>query len=73
MIISDTILRFLAPPQLCPMTDNQEIMCGCAIFNTHKYMQEYLNVWRRKQLKIMKKKAEKSRRRGKDELTQSYK
>ena len=36
-------------------------------------MQEYLNAWRRKQLKCMKEKAENSRGRGKDELTQDYK
>ena len=57
VIISDTILRSLAPPQLRPMTDNPKMMCGCAICNTSKYMQEYLNAWRRKQLKFMKEKA----------------
>ena len=36
-------------------------------------MQEYLNVWRRKQLKIMKEKAENSHGRGKDGLTQACK
>ena len=51
VIISDTILCSLAPPQLHPMADNQKIMCGCAICNTSKYMQESLNAWRRKQLK----------------------
>ena len=65
MIISDTMLRSLAPPQLRPMTYNHKMMCGCASCNTSKYMQEYLNVWRRKQLKIMKYKAENSRGRGK--------
>ena len=39
VIISDTMLCSLAPPQLRPMTDNQKIMCGCAIFNTLKYFQ----------------------------------
>ena len=73
VIISDTMLRSLAPPQLRLMTDNQKMMCGCAIGNTSKYMQEYLNAWRRKQLKIMKDKAENSRGRGKYELTQAYK
>ena len=71
VIISDTMLRSVAPPQLRPMTDNRKIMCGCAICNTSKYMQESLNSWRRKQLKIMKEKAENSRERGKDELTQA--
>ena len=71
VIISDTMLRSLAPPQLRPMTDNNKRMCGCAICKTSKYMQEYLNAWRRKKSKIMKDKAEKSRGRGKDELTQA--
>ena len=55
------------------MTDNHKMMCGCAICNTFKYMQESLNAWTRKQLKIMKDKAENSRGRGKGELTQAYK
>ena len=71
VIISDTMLRSLAPPQLRPMTDNHKMMCGCAICNTSKYMQETLNKWRQKQLKIMKEKPENSRGRGKDELTQA--
>ena len=54
VIISDTRISSLEPPQLQPMTDNQKMMCGCAISNTSKYMQESLNAWRRKQLKIMK-------------------
>ena len=65
VIISDTMLRSLPPPQLRPMTDNHIMMCGFAICNTSKYMQESLNTWRRKQLKSMKDKAENSRRRGK--------
>ena len=71
VIISETMFCYLAPPQLLPMTDNHKMMCGCAICNTSKYMQEYLNAWRRKQLKIMKDKAENSRGRGKYELTQA--
>ena len=70
---SDTMLSSLAPPQLRPMIYNQKMMCGCAICNTSKYMQESLKAWRRKQLKIMKEKAENSRRKGNDELTQAYK
>ena len=31
VIISDTMLRSLAPHQLRPMTDNHKMMCGCAI------------------------------------------
>ena len=61
IIISDTILCYLAPPQLRPMTDHHIMMCGCAICNTSKYFQESLNAWRRKQLKIMKDKADNSR------------
>ena len=34
VIISDTMLRSLAPTQLRPMTNNHKMMCGCAIFNT---------------------------------------
>ena len=51
MIISDTILCSLVPPQLRPMTDNHKMMCGCAICNTSKYIQESSNAWRQKQLK----------------------
>ena len=43
VIISDTMLSYLAPPQLRPMTDNHKMMCGCAICNTSKYMRESLN------------------------------
>ena len=71
VIISDTMLRSLAPPQLRPMTYNYKMMYGCAIFITSKYMQEYLNAWRRKQLNIMKDNAENSRGRGEYELTQA--
>ena len=55
------------------MTDNNEMIFGCAICNTSKYLQESLNIWRRKQLKIMKDKAKNSRGRGKYELTEAYK
>ena len=57
VIFTDKMLHYLMPPQLLPMTYNQKMMCGCAICNTSKYMQESLNEWRRKQLKIMKDKA----------------
>ena len=73
VIISDKTLRSLSPNQLHTMTDNHKMMCGCAISNTSKYMQESLNAWRRKQLKIMKDKSENSRGMGKDELNQAYK
>ena len=39
VIISDAMLLSLSPTQLHPMTDNHKIMCGCAICNTSKYMQ----------------------------------
>ena len=45
VIISDTMLRSLAPPQLRTMIDNHKMMCGCAVCNTSKYFQEWLNVW----------------------------
>ena len=73
VIISDTMLCSLSPPQLRTITYNHKMMCGCVICNTSKYFQESLNVWRRKQLKIMKDKANNSRGREKDELTQAYK
>ena len=31
VIISDTMLRYLAPPEPHPMTYNHKMMCGCAI------------------------------------------
>ena len=58
VIISNTVLRSLAPLQLRPMTYNQKIMYGCAICNTSKYMQVSLIARRRKQLKTMKEKVE---------------
>ena len=61
VIISDTIIRSLEPPQLRTMTYHHKMMCGCAICNTSKYFQESLNTWRRKQLKIMKDKSDHSR------------
>ena len=60
MIISDTMLCSLSPPQLRTMIDHQKMMCGCAICNTSKYFQESLNSWRQKQFKIIKDKADKS-------------
>ena len=51
VIISDTMLRYLAPPQLLPMTDHHKMMCGCAICNASTYFQESSNAWQRKQLK----------------------
>ena len=67
VIISDTMLRSLAPPQLHPMTYHQKMMCGCAICNTSKNSQELLNAWHRKQIKTTKDKADNSCGRKKDE------
>ena len=72
VIISDTTICSLVPPQLRPMKENHKMMCGCAICNTSKYFQGSLNAWRRKKLKIMKDKADDSRGSKEDELTQSY-
>ena len=33
VIISDTMLRSLVPPQLRPMIDHHKMMCGCAMCN----------------------------------------
>ena len=49
VIISDTMLCSLVPPQLRPMTYHQKMMCGCAICDTSKYFQESLNAWQQKQ------------------------
>ena len=37
VIIRDTMLCSLAPPELRPMTDNHKIMCGCASCVTSNY------------------------------------
>ena len=39
VIISDTMLRSLAPPQLRPTAYNHKMMCGCATCNTSKCIQ----------------------------------
>ena len=41
VIIIETMLCSLSPPQLRPMTDNQKIMCSCVIFNTSKYLKDH--------------------------------
>ena len=46
VIIIDTILFSLAPPQLHPMTDYHKIIFGSSIYNTSKYFQESLDAWR---------------------------
>ena len=39
VVINDTILCSLAPPQLRVITDQHKIICGCAIWDTSKYFQ----------------------------------
>ena len=39
VIVSDTMLRSLAPPQLRPMIDHHKMMFGWAICNTSYYFQ----------------------------------
>ena len=71
VIISDKMICFLAPPQQSSMTDHHKMMCVFFICNTLKKNQELLHTWWRKQLKIKKYKADNSRKREKDELTQA--
>ena len=51
VIISEIMLRSLAPLQLCPMKYHHKIMCGCAIGNTYNYFKKSLNAWREKKKK----------------------
>ena len=39
VIISDTMLNYLALPELHSMIDHQKIIYGCSIFNNSKYFQ----------------------------------
>ena len=39
VMISDTIICSLTPPQLRTMMDHQKMMCGYATCNTSKYFQ----------------------------------
>ena len=43
VIIIDTMLHYLSPPQQRRMTDHHKMICGCAICNTSKHFQELLN------------------------------
>ena len=45
-ISSGTMLRSLSYPQLRPMIDHHKMICGCAICNTSKYFQAFLNACR---------------------------
>eukprot|EP00978_Attheya_sp_CCMP212_P017892 scaffold48234_cov60-Attheya_sp.AAC.6 len=72
VIISDTMLRSLVPPELRPIPDHHKIMCGCTICNTSKYLQTSLNVWRHKHMKHMEIQANVSRSRSKATLLEAY-
>jgi hypothetical protein len=72
VIISDTMLRSLVPPELRPMTDSHKIMCGCTTCNTSKYLQTSLNAWRRKHMKHMEAQSNASRSRAKATLLEAY-
>ena len=43
VIISDTMVHYLAPLQLRPMTDHHKMMYGCAICNASDYLKESLD------------------------------
>ena len=40
MIISDTMLCSLSPPELHSMTANHKMMCGCSIFKASKFFKK---------------------------------
>jgi hypothetical protein len=44
-VISDTMLRSIAPPQLRQMSDRHKLMCGCEYCTTSKYLQESINLF----------------------------
>ena len=46
VIISDSVLRCLLPPQLWKMTDRHKQMCGCEICLSIIHLQQTLNRWR---------------------------
>ena len=46
VIISDTALRYLLPPQLKPMTERHKIMCGCETCIVPDQLQQTLNAFR---------------------------
>ena len=45
VIISETMLVYIAPPQLRQMTNYNKVMRGCSIYNTSTYPQVSLNKW----------------------------
>ena len=53
VLISDTALRCLRPPQVKPMTERHKVMCGCKICITIKQQQETLNLFHLRVLKSL--------------------
>jgi hypothetical protein len=51
VLISDTALRYLLPPQLRKMTPGHKQMCGCEICIVAKSLQGSLNMWRHREVK----------------------
>jgi hypothetical protein len=72
-VISDTMLRSIAPPQLRQMSDRHKLMCGCEYCTTSKYLQESLNAWRLSHIKRMQVKANATGRRRRSSHLQAYK
>jgi uncharacterized protein YciW len=54
VIISDSVLRCLLPPQLRKMTARHKQMCGCEVCLTVIGMQQSLNAWRHRLLRKLK-------------------
>jgi hypothetical protein len=57
VIISDTALRYLLPPQLKPMTEKHKQMCGCETCLVPDSHQKTLNAWRSRHKREMTAKA----------------
>lgn len=53
VLISDTALRCLRPPQVKPMTGRYKVTCGCKICITIKQQQESLNLFRLRVLRSL--------------------
>ena len=53
VIISDTMLRNIMPPQIRRMKEHHKQMCGCDYCNTATTMQASLNAWRKTKLKSL--------------------
>jgi hypothetical protein len=54
VIISDSVLRCLLPPQLRKMTERHKQMCGCEVCLKVISMQQSLNAWRHRWLRKLK-------------------